>query len=87
MSTGPYRDHVYQPKEVDKTKWIVKTDFKTAIGKLPEFWKDARLPDFLNGGLAYVSTNKDIVSQKIREKQVDKFVCAKDFSRFVKPAG
>ena len=85
-SKGPYQDPIYDPKPIDKSKWMSKDTFKTA-GYIPEFYKDKNLPDFISSGIPYQSANPKLISAQFRPLQPEKFVTNQSFVTAVPSSG
>ena len=72
-TAGPYqdpKDNFFRPDQ--KNKWVVSKGFQTATPRREEFTRDKSLPQFINSGLRYESSNPNIVQQKLRADDKDK---------------
>jgi len=79
-TVGPYQDpkvDVFRPS--NKTKWVDKKGFIPITGKRQEFSRDKNLPNFINTGLPYESSNPHIVQQKLRSDDKDKMMSPRPF--------
>lgn len=85
-SQGPYQDPNYDPKPVNKSKWMSRETFKTA-GYISEFYKDRSLPEFISSGIPYESANPSVAATRFRPVQPERFVSNQSFVTAVPTSG